>query len=57
MAIHNALCHRYLAKNWIYFYELNTRKITCIIGNAITLQIILRNESPENNNLLKVKST
>ena len=38
-------------------YELNGRKNICIIGNVITLQIILRNEIPGNNNLLKVTST
>ena len=42
---------------WIWFYELNRRKNTCIIGNVITLQIILRNEIPGNNNLFKVTST
>ena len=31
-------------------YELNGRKNICIIGNVITLQIILRNEIPANNN-------
>ena len=38
-------------------YELNGRKNICIIGNVITLQIILRNEIPGNNNLFKVTST
>ena len=32
-------------------YELNGRKNTCIIGNVITLQTILRNEIPENDNI------
>ena len=38
-------------------YELNGRKNICIIGNVITLQIILRNKIPGNNNLFKVTST
>ena len=32
-------------------------KNTCILGNVITLQTILRNEIPGNNGLLKVTST
>ena len=38
-------------------YELNGRKNICMIGNVITLQIILRNEIPGNKNLFKVSST
>ena len=34
-------------------YELNGRKNICIIRNVITLQIILRNQIPGNNNLFK----
>ena len=38
-------------------YELNGRKNIAITGNVITLQIILRNKIPGNNNLFKVTST
>ena len=38
-------------------YELNGRKNICIVGNVITLQIILRNIILGNNNLFKVTST
>ena len=38
-------------------YELNRRKIICIFGNVITLKIILKNEIPANNGLLKVTNT
>ena len=39
-------------------YELDgTKNIMCIFGNVLKLQIILRNEIPGNNNLLKVAST
>ena len=36
---------------------LNGRKNIFVLGNVITLQIILRNEIPGNNNLFKVTST
>ena len=35
-------------------YKLNGKK-NIIIGNVITVQIILRNEIPGNNNLLKLQ--
>ena len=35
-------------RNLDMVYELNGRKNICIIGNIITLQIILRNEIPGN---------
>ena len=35
-------------------YELNGRKNICIIGNVITLQILVRNEIPGNNHLFRV---
>ena len=38
-------------------YELNGRKNICTIGNVITLQIIIRNEIPGNDNSFKVAST
>ena len=38
-------------------YELNERKNIYIIENLITLQIILRNEIPGNDNSLNVAST
>ena len=38
-------------------YELNGRKNICMIGNLITLKIILRKEIQGNNNLFKVTST
>ena len=38
-------------------YELKGRKNICIIGNVITLQVILRIESPGNSNLFKITST
>ena len=38
-------------------YELTGRKIICILGNVITLKIVLRNEIPENNGLFKDAST
>ena len=37
--------------------ELNGKKYICIFGNAITIQIILRNEIPGNNDLFIVTST
>ena len=36
---------------------VNRKKNICIFGNVITLQIILRNEIPGNNNLFKVTDT
>ena len=58
-ALNNAPHRRCLTEFWNfgYGYELNGRKIICILGNVITLQIILRNEIPGNNGLFKVKST
>ena len=44
-------------RNLDMVYELNRRKNISIIGNVITLQIILRNEILGNNNLFKVTST
>ena len=38
-------------------YELSGRKRFSIFRNVITLQIILRNEIPENNGLFKVTGT
>ena len=38
-------------------YELKGRKNICIIGNVITVQVILRNKIPGNSNLFKVTST
>ena len=38
-------------------YELMVKKNTCMFGNILTLQIILRNEIPANNGLFKVTST
>ena len=57
--LNNALHGKYLTEyiDIDMVYELNGRKNICIIGNVITLQIILRNEIPGNNNLLKVTST
>ena len=34
--------------------ELNGRENICIIGKVLTIQIILRNEIPGNNDLFKV---
>ena len=44
-------------RNLDMVYELNGRENISIIGNVITLQIILRNEILGNNNLFKVTST
>ena len=57
-ALNNAPHRRYLTEFWDfgYGYELNGRKIICILGNVIALQIILRNEIPGNNGLFKVTS-
>ena len=44
-------------RNLDMVYELNRRKNICIIGNVITLQVILRIESPGNSNLFKITST
>ena len=38
-------------------YKLNGRKNIYVSGNVITLQVILRNKIPGNNNLFKVTST
>ena len=38
-------------------YELNRKKNICIFGDVLTLQIILKNEIPGSNLLLKVTST
>ena len=38
-------------------YELNRRKNIYIFGNVITMQIILTNKIPGNNDLFKVTST
>ena len=55
-ALNNAPHRRYLAEfgTLDMVYELNGRKIICILINVITLQIILRNEIPGNNGLFKV---
>ena len=57
MVLNNALHPRHLTDNFDMVYKLNGRKNICIIGNAITLQIILRNEITVNKNLFKVTST
>ena len=44
-------------RNLDMVYELNGRENISIIGNVITLQIILRNKILGNNNLFKVTST
>ena len=41
-------------RNLDIVYELNGRKNICIIENVITLQILVRNEIPGNNNLFRV---
>ena len=38
-------------------YELNGKKNICIFEDVLTLQIILKNEIPGSNLLLKVTST
>ena len=55
-ALNNAPHRRDLTEFWDfgYGYELNGRKIIFILGNVITLQIILRNEILGNNRLFKV---
>ena len=48
---------RISCRNLDMVYELNERKNIYIIENLITLQIILRNEIPGNDNSLNVAST
>ena len=38
-------------------YELDGRKNICIFGNVITLEIIVRKETPGSKGLLKVTNT
>ena len=54
-ALNNAPHLRYLTDRILDMVcGLNGRKNICIFGNVITLEIILKNEFPENSDLSKV---